>query len=57
MEAELKARWPDASVELVEGKKGVFDVTVDGELVFSKYSAGRHVQPGEVTRLVEERGR
>jgi hypothetical protein len=34
----------------------VFDVMVDGVLVFSKKRAGRHVLPGEVVKLIHERG-
>lgn len=42
-------------VRLVTGSKGVFDVRVDGELVFSKHQAGRHAKPGEVlARFVEQ---
>ena len=33
---------------LVTGSKGVFDVVVDGEVLFSKAAEGRHAQPGEV---------
>jgi selenoprotein W-related protein len=33
----------------------VFDVVVDGELVFSKKQMGRHAEPGEVVRLIRER--
>lgn len=33
---------------LVPGPKGIFDVTVNGELIFSKYATGRHAEPGEV---------
>ncbi len=33
---------------LVPGPKGIFDVAVDGELIFSKHAAGRHAEPGEV---------
>ena len=32
----------------VTGSKGVFDVEVDGELLYSKHATGRHAQPGEV---------
>lgn len=35
---------------------GVFDVTVDGALVFSKRQAGRHANPGEVVELTRRRG-
>jgi len=33
----------------------VFEVMVDGSLVFSKKELGRHAQPGEVLRLMEAR--
>ena len=33
---------------LVTGSKGVFDVEVDGELIYSKHQTGRHAEPGEV---------
>jgi predicted Rdx family selenoprotein len=35
-------------LRLVTGKKGVFDVVVDGELIFSKHAEGRHAEAGEV---------
>jgi selenoprotein W-related protein len=42
-------------VKLVESSGGVFEVEVDGALVFSKRSLGRHAEPGEVLRLITER--
>jgi selenoprotein W-related protein len=39
-------------VSLVESSGGVFEVTVDDRLVFSKRSLGRHAEPGEVVRLL-----
>jgi hypothetical protein len=33
----------------------VFEVVVDGELVFSKKKIGRHAEPGEVMGLIEKR--
>jgi selenoprotein W-related protein len=42
-------------VELRTGTQGRFEVTVDGELVFSKAALKRHAEPGEVARLVGER--
>jgi selenoprotein W-related protein len=44
-----------ADLTLVMGSKGVFDVTVDGELLFSKHATGRHAQPGEVLALFRQR--
>ena len=32
----------------VTGDKGVFDVVVDGEILYSKKAEGRHANPGEV---------
>ena len=36
------------SFTLTPGPKGVFDVTVNGELIFSKYVTRRHAERGEV---------
>jgi len=36
------------SWKLVPGSGGVFDVWVNGELVFSKKAVGRHAEPGEI---------
>jgi selT/selW/selH-like putative selenoprotein len=35
-------------VRLIEGAGGVFDVEVDGRLVFSKHKVGRFPEAGEV---------
>jgi selT/selW/selH-like putative selenoprotein len=42
-------------VELRPGDKGVFEVTVDGETVFSKKQERRFPTAGELAALVEER--
>jgi selenoprotein W-related protein len=44
-----------ASLTLVTGSKGVFDVRVDDELLYSKRAEGRHAAPGEVLTLFAER--
>jgi len=41
---------------IVPGKGGVFEVTVDGDLIFSKKALGRHAKSGEVMGLVRARG-
>ena len=38
-------------LRVVPGSKGIFDVRVDGELIFSKHAKKRHAEPGEVHRL------
>jgi selenoprotein W-related protein len=40
------------SVELVTGTGGIFDVHVDGELVFTKSMLGRYPQPDDVMPLL-----
>jgi selenoprotein W-related protein len=42
-------------LSLVTGSKGIFDVEVDGEVLYSKHATGRHAEPGEVLRLFRER--
>jgi selenoprotein W-related protein len=43
------------TLTLDTGSKGVFDVEVDGELLYSKRATGRHAEPGEVLELFRER--
>lgn len=40
---------------LTTGTQGVFDVTVDGDLIYSKDQTGRHDEPGEVLGLFEQK--
>jgi selenoprotein W-related protein len=49
----LKGAFPEAEVRLVESSGGLFEVSVDGQLVFSKKATGRHAAPGEVLQAVE----
>lgn len=44
-----------AVLEVVPGANGIFDVHVDGELVFTKSMLGRYPEPDEVVPLVEAR--
>lgn len=39
---------------LVMGEKGVFDVEVDGNLLFSKYTVNRFAKPGELLQLFRD---
>jgi selenoprotein W-related protein len=41
------------SLTLIPGSGGKFEITVNGELIFSKKGLGRHAEPGEVYRLVK----
>jgi selenoprotein W-related protein len=54
---ELLSGWAPIieMVELVPSSQGRFEVTIDGELIFSKAALGRHAKPGEVAALVREK--
>jgi predicted Rdx family selenoprotein len=43
------------SLTLITGEKGVFDVEVDGEMLFSKHATTRHAEPGEILELFRDR--
>jgi selenoprotein W-related protein len=53
--AELKQAFPDSEVRLIPSSGGVFEVQLDGALVFSKKASRRHAEPGEVVGLIRER--
>lgn len=40
---------------LVMGSKGVFDVTVDGDMLYSKKTEARHAAAGEVLQRFRDR--
>jgi selT/selW/selH-like putative selenoprotein len=42
-------------IELVPSSQGRFEVTLDGELIFSKATLGRHAESGEIASLVRDR--
>ena len=44
-----------AAVEVVPGANGIFDVHVDGDLVFTKSMLGRYPDPDDVVPLLRER--
>lgn len=44
-----------ADITIVTGSKGVFDVEVDGELIYSKHATRRHAEPGEILELFRSR--
>jgi selenoprotein W-related protein len=37
---------------LIESKGGVFDVEVDGRVIFSKKALGRFPEEGEIAKLI-----
>ncbi len=57
MAAELLKNFESdvASVKLVPSDGGRFEVSVDGNLVYSKMRSGRHAEPGEIEKLIARR--
>ena len=49
---ERELEYYVASWRLIPSSGGVFDVVVNGELVFSKKAVGRHAEPGEVQAAI-----
>ena len=39
-------------ITLRPGPNGIFDVEVNGDLIYSKYETQRHAEPGEIADLV-----
>ena len=44
-----------AELRLITGSKGIFDVIVDGEVLYSKGATRHHAKPGEVLELFRDR--
>jgi len=42
------------AISLIPSGNGLFEVMVNGNLIFSKDSMGRHAEEGEVDRLLQE---
>ena len=38
------------------GRGGVYEVVVDGDLVYSKKATGRHAEPDEMLKEIRARG-
>ena len=42
--------------ELIKGDRGIFDVKVDGDLIFSKHAEDRHPEDREIVEIIRARG-
>jgi selenoprotein W-related protein len=54
---ELVDGWAHVlrEIALLPSSGGRFEVTLDGELIFSKAALDRHAEPGEIASIVAER--
>ena len=44
-----------ADIELIAGTNGVYDVSVDGRKIFSKFNQGRFPQTDEIIDIIKEK--
>jgi selenoprotein W-related protein len=49
----LEEKYPEAEVTLIDSRGGVFEVVVDGRLIFSKKKLGRHATHEEILDALE----
>ena len=52
LKSELEREFTGVIVELIKGYGGMFEVTVDGRLAFSKKELERFPEKGEVGKLI-----
>ena len=54
MEAELKSRFPGVETKLISSGGGVYEIILDGKLIFSKKTLGRFPDDGEMVTLIKQ---
>ncbi|MBW2522154.1 MAG: Rdx family protein [Deltaproteobacteria bacterium] len=52
MGEELKEKI-GATVELIAGSNGIYDVALDSRIIFSKFEKGRFPETEEIIRLIK----
>jgi len=54
----LKSFEPEIeSISLIPSDGGRFEVTLNGNLIYSKLKSSRHAEPGEIVGLVKKNNR
>ena len=54
LEVELKSKFDHVNIKLISSGGGVFEVTLDNNLIFSKKALERFPEEGEVEKLIRE---
>jgi len=54
LEVELKTKFPKVDTKLISSGGGVFEVTLDGELIYSKKALDRFPEEGEIETLIKD---
>ena len=55
LEVELKNNFPQADISLISSGGGVFEISLNGNLIFSKKALNRFPEFGEIKKLVMDR--
>jgi len=55
LEVELKNNFPQADISLISSGGGVFEISLNGNLIFSKKALNRFPEDGEIKKLVMSR--
>ena len=54
LEAEIKEEFPASKIELISSGGGIFEIKIGNDVIFSKKSARRFPEPGEISSLIRE---
>ena len=55
LEVELKNNFPQAGISLISSGGGVFEISINGDLIFSKKALNRFPEDGEIKKLIMDR--
>ncbi len=55
MEVELKEKFSDSIITLIPSGGGVFEILVDGKLIFSKKSLNRFPEKNEISDILKNK--
>jgi len=53
VEEEILNKYTHATVTLIEGERGIFDVTLASKILFSKYNEGRFPFSMEIAKRID----
>ena len=55
LEVELNDNFPQADISLISSGGGVFEISLNGDLIFSKKALNRFPEHGEIKKLIMDR--
>ena len=55
LEVELNDNFPQADISLISSGGGVFEISLNDDLIFSKKALNRFPEGGEIKKLIMDR--